>query len=404
MPSQQAEARSSQAEFVDMWRRQMPWWHGGFAVAWLICLVPLLLATPPRPAFGWQLLCLGGLAALYAALGLTERAFSSHRWAWVYVVLAWSLMFVVFALDPEPTIWVLAFVLYPQMWAMLERRSSAAAASLVVVLAMGVLQWGHSSDPAALPGLVIGSLISLGLSLGVGFLITSMVGEASRRAVTIDELRATQSRLAAVERDQGVALERERLSREIHDTLAQGFLSVLSLTRAADAALLRGDLDRAREHLGLVEQTAADNLSEARLMVAELTPGHLQSRTLAEALGRLVDTVCRESPLRASLTVAGEPQPLGGALEVTLLRTAQEALANVRRHAEATEVTMTLTYTDPGFVVLEVVDDGRGFDPDAVASGFGLDGIRARTAQLGGSVDVLSRLGRGTSLRMVVPR
>ena len=127
--------------------------------------------------------------------------------------------------------------------------------------------------------------------------------------------------------------ERERISREIHDTLAQGFTSVVALSRAAESALARGDVATARDRLLLIERTAADNLDEARLIVAELTPGHLQSRTLAEALERLGAAVTSENGLRAEVCVAGDPVPLGGAAEVVILRTAQEALANVRRHA-----------------------------------------------------------------------
>ena len=249
----------------------------------------------------------------------------------------------------------------------------------------------------------VSGVISIGISLSLGLFIHRIVGEADSRAATIDELRATQARLAAAERDRGVHEERERISREIHDTLAQGFTSVITLTRAAESALARGDVDAARERLDLVERTAVDNLAEARLIVAELTPGHLQSRTLVEALERLGAAVSQENGARASVRVEGEPAPLGGSLEVVVLRTAQEALANVRRHAGAATVDVALAYTPEG-VVLTVADDGRGFDTGAVRSGFGLDGAHARAAELGGVVAVLSAPGAGTTLRLEVPR
>ena len=242
------------------------------------------------------------------------------------------------------------------------------------------------------------------LSLSLGLFINRIVTEAETRAETIDELRAAQAELAASERDRGVHEERERLSREIHDTLAQGFTSVVALSRAADAALARGDLDAARERLALIERTASDNLDEARLIVAELTPGHLQSRTLGEALHRLGAAVSSENGLRADVSVTGEPVPLGGTAEVVILRTAQEALSNVRRHAGAGHAELTLAYEHPEQVVLEVRDDGRGFDPDAPRSGFGLDGLHARAAEVGGSVSLRSEPGAGTTLRLEVPR
>ncbi len=244
----------------------------------------------------------------------------------------------------------------------------------------------------------------MGLSLSLGLFINRIVGEAESRAETIDELRATQARLAAAERDRGVHEERERMSREIHDTLAQGFTSVVALARAAESALARGDVPTARDRLRLVERTASDNLDEARLIVAELTPGHLQSRTLAEALERLGAAVSSENGLRAAVRVAGEPVPLGGSGEVVILRTAQEALANVRRHASAHRVDVTLAYDDPARVVLTVTDDGRGFDADDARAGFGLDGVEARAAEVGGAVRVTSRPGGGTTLRLEVPR
>ncbi|MGL4177425.1 MAG: sensor histidine kinase, partial [Dermatophilaceae bacterium] len=153
-----------------------------------------------------------------------------------------------------------------------------------------------------------------------------------------------------------------------------------------------------------IEGTATDNLHEARLIVAELTPGHLQSRTLVEALERLAAAVSSENGIRADLTVAGEPTALGGASEIVILRTAQEALSNVRRHAGAARIGLSLGYDDPDRVVLTVVDDGCGFDPAGARRGFGLDGVEARAQDVGGVVRLDTSPGRGTTLRLEVPR
>ncbi len=280
----------------------------------------------------------------------------------------------------------------------------ATIATLVVVAAFSLVRWAQLDFAAgSATEIAVSGLISTGLSLSLGLFINRIVSEAEGRAATIDELRATQDRLAAVERDRGVQVERERVSREIHDTLAQGFTSVVALSRAASSALGRGDLDAVAERLALVERTAVDNLAEARLIVAELTPGHLQSRTLAEALVRLGDAVSSETGLHADVTIDGEPTPLGGAAEVVLLRSAQEALSNVRRHARADHVRVALAY-EPRRVVLTVDDDGRGFDPTTGGRGFGLDGVRARAAEVGGTVDLASGAGTGTRLRVELPR
>jgi signal transduction histidine kinase len=299
---------------------------------------------------------------------------------------------------------LLYFTLFPQLWAMMPTRW-AVVGTVVVVTAFSVVRWAQLDfSSASLTEILISSTISMGLSLSLGLFINRIVAEAESRAETIDELRATQARLAAAERNRGVHEERERISREIHDTLAQGFTSVVALSRAAQAALARGDTAAAGERLALIEYTASDNLDEARLIVAELTPGHLQSRTLGEALERLGAAVSSETGMRADVRVAGDPVPLGGSAEVVILRTAQEALSNVRRHASAARVDLVLAYDDPDAVVLTVRDDGLGFDLDGARSGFGLDGVQARAAEVGGTVEVLSEPGTGTTLRLAVPR
>ncbi|MBR7744648.1 sensor histidine kinase [Phycicoccus sp. BSK3Z-2] len=393
---------SSSGALDAWWHRQLPWWHGLFVVVLGAALVVAVL-DDPGPHGRWVspvlLLVIGGAYAGLGVRGLRD----DRRAGLAYQVLAWTLLVAVQWLDPGTEAWMLYFVLYPQMWAMLSARQ-AVAGTVLTLTAFGVTRYVQSGyDDGTFGPIVVSSVISLGVSLALGLFIHRIVGEADARATTIDELRATQARLAAVERDRGVQDERERISREIHDTLAQGFTSVVTLSRAADAALARGDVDTARERLALVERTATDNLAEARLIVAELTPGHLQSRSLAEALVRLGDAVGRETGLRTEVRVDGEPAPLGGAAEVVVLRTAQEALANVRRHAGAGHVAVALSYR-PERVVLSVADDGCGFDADTDHRGFGLDGVRARAAQVGGRVDLLSGPGAGTTLTLEVPR
>ncbi|GAB4075327.1 hypothetical protein GCM10028781_00900 [Nostocoides australiense] len=318
-----------------------------------------------------------------------------------YLLIAWGLVITVQWLNPNTETWILFFALFPQTWALLSRWR-AFSVTILVTLAIGVVQWwqsDRSSGDAA--GVIVSTTLSLVLSLGLGLFIATMADEASARAKTIDELRAAQAKLAAAERESGVAQERERLSREIHDTLAQGFTSVLTLTRAARAALGRGDVETAIARLDLIEQTAGDNLHEARLMVAELTPGHLQSRSLAEALERLAATVGAESGLRVEMQTRGMPIALGGATDVVLLRTAQEAITNARRHSAARHVTMQLVYGED--VRLIVTDDGRGFDTSTPRRGFGLDGIQSRAQAIGGTVEVRSAPDHGTTIDVALP-
>jgi len=402
--SSPAPSASSTEELWRMWRHQLAFWHALFAVVWGAALAIVLIEPPGVHGRSVEVACIVGVALAYATLGVRGLFRSPTRWASAYLAVAWALVIAVQWLNPDTQTWVLFFVLFPQMWAMLGRRP-AVWGTFVVVGAYTLVRWVGSPRTGDLAvSLLISAVISIGLSLALGLFIDRIIGEAETRATTIDELRRTQDRLAAAERDRGVHEERERLSREIHDTLAQGFTSVLALSRAVDAALARGDVATARERLALVETTAADNLREARLIVAELTPGHLQSRTLAEALDRLATAVSSQSAVRCRVDVSGEPVALGGATDVVLLRTAQEALSNVRRHSGAGAAVVDLSYADPDRVVLEIRDDGRGFVLAEQRPGFGLDGLTARVAELGGQVRVTSEPGAGTTVRAEVPR
>ncbi|MEO5983793.1 MAG: sensor histidine kinase [Pedococcus sp.] len=392
---------TSSGELAQMWRRQLVWWHVFFAVL-VATTAGVLLAERPSH-LGWSLVGVGVIAAAYAVWG--RRAFGEQdlRAGALYVFVAWTALVGLMALDGTGTAWVLTFGLFPQTWAMLRRNQAVTAvvAAVVSIGAVRLWQAPRTGDDAA--GIAVSTVITLSLSLALGLFIHRIIGEADTRAFTIDELRRTQAQLAVAERAQGVAGERERMSREIHDTLAQGFTSLVTLARATEAALDRGDLEVVRERVRLIEQTAADNLSEARLIVTEMTPGHLQSRTLSEALGRLVDAVAAESGLQGSLVVQGEPTVLPANSEVVLLRTAQEGLANVRRHAQASTFEVRLTYAAGAAVSLEVADDGVGFATDAPERGYGLDGATARADEVGGRFEVHSAPGSGTRLRMEVP-
>lgn len=401
-PADCSEQGASADALDEMWRGQMRWWHGLFAV--LVVTTVVVMVAEDKEYLGWRIACVVAIGAAYAVWGRRGMGERDPVAGIAYTGVAWGLMIVLMSLDGTGTAWILTFGLFPQTWAILPRNKAAVTVILAVV-GIGLarlLQGPRTGDDAI--GIAISTVIMLVLSLTLGLFIHRIIREADARARTIDELHRTQDELAAAERAQGVAGERERISREIHDTLAQGFTSVVTLARATELALDRGDLAAVRERLRLIEQTAADNLSEARLIVAEMTPGHLQSRTLSEALQRLVDAVSAESGMAGSLRVDGEPVVLSANSEVVLLRTAQEGLANVRRHSGASTFEVFLSYAADGPIALVVTDDGVGFDPVAGARGYGLDGATARASEVGGRFDVDSTPGAGSRLRVEVPR
>ncbi len=233
--------------------------------------------------------------------------------------------------------------------------------------------------------------------------------QATRQHALIDDLVRTRRELAATERREGTLAERERLAREIHDTLAQGLSSQRMLLQAADR-LWDTAPGTAREHVRTAAVIAERSLAEARRFVHDLTPADLAG---GGGLPRALRTVAdRETTGGLTVRVHTEgapPETLPAPVETALLRIAQGALANVREHAGATTATLTLTCLDDQ-IVLDVMDDGRGFDPAHARHtagderrGHGLPAIRARLRQLGGTLTVESAPGRGTVLSAAIP-
>jgi signal transduction histidine kinase len=234
-----------------------------------------------------------------------------------------------------------------------------------------------------------------------GGYIGRIITQSDERASLIAQLEATRAELAEVSRQAGAMAERQRLAGEIHDTLAQGFSSILMLIQAAEAQLELSPAT-ARSQLSLAAQTARENLAEARTLVGGLASAQLQAGTLEDALRRITQRAGAELGIGASFSIDGTGRRLPAATEVVLLRAGQEALANVRKHAGAQSVAVLLRY-GPDRVRLEVTDDGTGFDPALVNGGYGLSGMRARVDEAGGTVAVRSAPAEGTSVQVEVP-
>jgi len=215
-------------------------------------------------------------------------------------------------------------------------------------------------------------------------------------------------RLVEQARRAGLIGERQRLAHEIHDTLAQGFTSIVMNLEAADAILPAGSSPRAHWHLDQARLTARESLAEARRLVWALRPKLLEDASLPEALARLAERWSEASGVTAQTSVTGTPQPLPPEIEATIFRVAQEALTNVRKHARAQRTALTLSYMNDR-VALDARDDGRGFDPDkagdgsAHEGGFGVETMRERIEQLGGTLSIESAPGEGTTLAVELP-
>ncbi|MFE6235334.1 sensor histidine kinase [Cellulosimicrobium sp. NPDC057862] len=340
--------------------------------------------------------------------------------AWVTgLVVLW----VALCLTSVTAVWVAFPLMFVAMHVLGPRRGPVAVG--VIVLLVVAVMVALTGNVLALP-FVLGPAIGGAVAVVVVLALEAVVRESQERQRTLDELVRARDELATAERERAVAGERERLAREIHDTLAQGFSSAELLLRAAQTALDDGDVATARGYVEQTRDVARHNLAEARRVVRALAPVDLASSNLVDALRRTAARTAARSSARAPgggpdvvVRVSGDAVPLPTDVEAALLRVAQSALANVERHADASRVAVTLSFlagAAPGeeAVAIDVVDDGRGFDPDGLpeksedaaggtGGGFGLLAMRARLAELGGTLSVESAPGAGTAVAAWVP-
>ncbi|RUR01957.1 sensor histidine kinase [Labedella endophytica] len=399
----------------------------GWDVAVLVAAVVLSALLVANRVPGAELV--GGLvavAALVAVWFVVGRRGDESPTALTSMVLLIVLGGVATAISPPLA--TMQAILFPLLWFLSRTTQRAVVGSLLLALSVGigyVAGLGWSTD--FLLEIVVIELISLCGNFAIGFWITRISVESAERRRLLEELGRTQDLLAAASRESGMVSERERLSRELHDTIAQDLTGLVLLTQRVRREVLAGD-PMIGETLELLEDSARSTLAETRALVASSAPVALADGGIVAALERLAGRIQRETGIVVTVAVvdgaAGAPPAAAGGAgagtrdsvahgsvagglgrdeEVVLLRCAQEALANVRRHAGATTASVTLR-VDEHAATLEVVDDGRGFDANAERTGFGLDGLADRLTLGGGALRITSAPGRGTLLSASLPR
>ncbi|WP_405487454.1 sensor histidine kinase [Streptomyces sp. NBC_00096] len=361
----------------------------------LLALAAGRAVTDSPPEEGRVVAACAVLAAVYLAGVLAPVVHRSARAGAVWLAglgAAWAALL---AVSPDG-LWI-AFPLYFLELHLLRLRWGVTAVAVTAGAAIGgFLAHSGAVTPGAFLGPLLGGAVAVATVLGY----QALYRESERRRELIEELITTRAELAAAERGAGILAERERLAREIHDTLAQGLSSIQLLLRAAERGLPADS--PALPHIGRAREAAQENLAEARRFVRALTPPDLEHGSLPAALERL----CSGAPgPRVRFSLSGTPRPLPTPYEVALLRIAQSALANVVRHARAGRAEITLTFMDSS-VTLDIVDDGRGFDPTSAPSGdggFGLPAMRSRAETLSGLFTVESSPGQGTAVAVTLP-
>ena len=388
---------------ADAWERWLPRWHLAFAAIWAVATASALAG--PDQSWARRLGSLG-LAAVLAGwywatiVARPDRLRRTGRML-LYLAGATALFAALTAL--HPAFMLLIFCLYWQVYAFLRLHlATAAAAALTVVVVWRSAELTGRAVEVTGRFILIG-VVSLAVSALFAWYIETIIRQSEGRRRLIEELRATRGELAAAERQAGVLRERQRLAREIHDTLAQGFTGIVTHLEAAEPAL-PADAAAARGHLDQARRSAREGLAEARRLVRALRPEILEQGSLAEAVTRLTAGWGELSGVAATSTVTGVPRPLHAEVEITLLRATQEALANVRRHAAAAHVSVTLSYMEDQ-IALDIQDDGGGFEPATVGAGegYGLVAMGDRATELGGALTVESEPGIGTTIAVTLP-
>ncbi|MEV0390395.1 sensor histidine kinase [Nonomuraea sp. NPDC050643] len=395
---------------VDGARRDPAW----PVLPYLFILLPALYALlqgrvvaagPAVLAAAWHWFMTGSRFARIRRAEQMERI--ERPWALVaYFVVLLSLVAVLIRIDAVFSVTALgafiqSFELLPGRWAYAGVAATA-----------GVLVVARPPDGRGPGEMILSVLIGVLVAATVGVFIRTISRQNAQRKVMIAQLEANAAKLTALAqenadlqarllgraREAGVLAERQRMAREIHDTLAQGLTAIITQLEAAESGV---QADAARTRLVAARDTAKESLAEARRSVQALRPAALQEAQLGTALRDIAAAWSDRNGVPVFVSVTGEPRPLHAEVEDTVLRVAQEALANVAKHAGAGRAGLTLSYMED-VVALDVRDDGAGFTPGG-SGGFGLVAMRQRVTRLAGRFAVESAPGQGTGISATLP-
>ncbi|KAB1644892.1 sensor histidine kinase [Gulosibacter chungangensis] len=370
----------------------------------LIALPLLRSVQHPSPnSLAIQLICVLmlalflGLGYLVVVYGRARRSADRMRWLRALWVLGLTCLWLMLLWLTADAAWVVfaLFFLYLYSFPPLLGALAVLASALVTG---ATLHFGDGGGFASFAGPMVGAAFAIVIGLGY----RTLRRETDAKDELIGQLAEALEERDAAEREAGVLWERERLGREIHDTVAQGLSSIQMLLHAAEQA----DPDRPGiEHIRLARETAATNLAETRRFIEQLLPARLEEQGLGQTLRRMAQGEWAGSGLEVRVRVDEGPD-LPMPVQSALLRISQGAIANVLQHAQATLATITLLRNDES-LSFTITDNGRGFDPSATKftpgrGSFGLQSIRERVEQLGGTLTISSEAGAGTTLTVTL--
>ncbi|MEO8448624.1 MAG: sensor histidine kinase [Gemmatimonadota bacterium] len=347
---------------------------------------------------------LTGFTAWYVLFQVLGRDwFIRHApWTLLYFAAAWIIWPLLIV--QHPVAYALAGLLFPYTYIFLPARLAIPSGFVLGAVMFGAaMSWRRPRDL----GSALTGITSIGSFMMLSLYIHAIIRQSRDRQRLIDELRATRHDLARAEREAGVLAERQRLAQEIHDTVAQGFVAVVTHLEAAESAL-SSDPATVRQHIEVAKSAARDHLTDARRMAWDLRADLTEGDSLHDVVKRLTRAWAGRTGVAAQVVVTGDETAINPDRGAALLQGLEEALRNVHRHAQASTVVVTLSYLGDG-VALDVHDNGRGLPAERLGerardgSGFGLIALKDRIERLGGSASLESTPGEGTTLALEVP-
>lgn len=373
--------------------------HVAFAVMLGVAIVKFIVSFDQHPAIMVMILVLAFmLAGLYLAGTVAEMQYTNDPtnfdptplkpwWLGAILILWAGLMLSSMSF---------AWVSFPLFFIVLHAYRPYVAAPVILLMIFTILASSYRQgvfDAGYLLGPTIGACVATVVSV----LYSELRKEAERMGVAYRELQRAQTQIALGQHRAGRLAEREKLAADVHDTLAQGFTSILLLSRS-----LENHVDTSgRETLNLIEDTAQTNLTQARefLHGSPLSTANLHPALSAECSAVERASTAVGAPIRCEFEVTSEPYDLDHDLQQVLIRATQSLLSNVTFHSHASRAKVTLAYWD-GEVSLDVVDNGQGFTG---AYGYGLRALHERVGRVGGHLTVETSPGDGCSVHIVIP-
>jgi signal transduction histidine kinase len=319
-------------------------------------------------------------------------------WLAAYFAVGWLIWFVLVNLNSF--FFLMLFVLFPYVF-----MSAALSTSIVLVVALNILvliALNRVNSEVTAPWMLLVGLTTAGASL-LGYYVQDIVRQSEERQRLIGELQATREHLARTQHEAGILSERHRLAGELHDTIAQGLIGIVTHLEAAENAIPDGANGNFSHHMEQAKVIARSSLDETRRFIWAKRSVVFEDGTFHDGLRHILESWSKTSGLPAKLVITGAECALPPEHEFTILRVIQESLANIARHARASQVTVTLSYTLDA-ILLDINDDGCGFDPNQIQGrGFGLVNMHYRVGQLGGTLTIESEAGEGATIMAHLP-